>query len=321
MDLCSKYKPLYLSELEYEYPELIEYLNSNKSFIVNGPKYSGKSTIVKLYLHYLNYDYLLLDDFNLSKEILIEKIKYRTKSVYSYFYDKKYIIIIDNYDLFDSSIKDFILEKSNNFQFLIITNKYLNSKINYIRINEYSNNYISNLYFIIFFLEKEYNCKTIPKIDNISQMYAILEFTLNTSNDNDNENENVNDNENVNVNVNDNDNEYDKFDYKFSDLVKEKTFEKKLYILNKINSYNVFQYNLIYNFDSIEDLAISYNNLSDSLLFLNYYNNNYNITTNCLEYYSILSIIGSSYNLNYFKIHKENIQYRKNKILKYNNYI
>ena len=50
MDLCSKYKPLYISELEYEYPKIIKYLNSNKRFIINGPKYRGKSTIVKLSL-------------------------------------------------------------------------------------------------------------------------------------------------------------------------------------------------------------------------------------------------------------------------------
>jgi hypothetical protein len=320
MDLCTKYKPLYLSELEIEYPKLVEYLNSNSTFIVNGPKFSGKSTIVKLYLDYLNYDYLLIDDFNLSKDNLIEKFKYRTKSVFSYFYNKKYIIVVDNYELFDSNVKDFIIENSMKFPFLIITNKYLNSKINYIRIHNYSMDYILNLYSIIHFLEKGYNCKSFPELYNISQMYSLLEFNINVSNessasnksDTSNDSNDNNDNNESNYNM-----FFDKFDYKFNDLVREKNFENKLYILDKINSYNVFQHNLIYNYKSIDSLSDCYNNLSESLDFLSYYNKNTNLNYNCLEFYSILSIIGTSYTMDDFKIHKENFQYRKKKILNY----
>lgn len=311
MDLCSKYKPLYITELEFEYPNLIEYLNTNKTFIVNGAKYSGKSTIVKLYLNFLNYDYLLIDDFNLSKENLIEKVKYKTKSVYSYFLNKKYIIVIDNFELFNSFVKDYIIEHSKTFQFLIITNSYLNSKITYIRINNYSIDYILNLYSIIFFIEKGFNCKTLPNIENISQMYSILEFNLSSS---------INESEaheahecskyqDIMLIFN------DKFDYKFNDLVKEKNFKKKLYILDKINSYNIFQHNLIYNYKSIDELADCYDNLSESLNFLT--NNNTYINSNCLEFYSILSIIGTSYKLNDFRIYKENNQIRKKIDLNY----
>lgn len=314
MDLCTKYKPINIAELEIEYPKLIYLLNTNKTFIVNGSKYSGKSTIVKLYLEYLNYDYLLLDDFNLSKESLIEKIKYRTKSVFSYFYDKKYIIVIDNFELFDLLVKDFIIENSNTCQFLIITNKYLNSKINYVHINIYSTDYILNLYCIIFFIEKGYNCETIPNIENISQMYSILEFNLSSSG-----------NQGTNKETNKKQKEddiyfffYDKFDYNFKDLVKEKNFEKKLYILDKINSYNKFQYNLIYNYKSIEQLADCYDYLSESLDFLANYNTlNSVMNSNTLEFYSILSMIGTSYNLNDFKIYKEHFQHRKKINLKF----
>lgn len=303
MNLSSKYKPLYLSELELEYPKLIEYLNLNKTFIINGPKYCGKSTIIKLYLKVLNYDYLLIDDFNLPKEYIIEKIKYKTNSVFSYFYDKKYIIIIDNFELFDLSIKEFIINTSKNIQYCIITNKYLNTNINYLRINSYSNDYLLNLYCTIYFLEKNKNCDYLPEINNISNMFCQLEFNLNTE-----------------IDYEKNDHFklfFDKFDYKLNDLVSEKNFIKKLNILDKIKSYSVFQYNLIYNYKSIHNLADCYENLSCSKIFLYNNNNSSYINSYNLEYYSILSIIGSSIKLNDFKIYKENFQFRKKKNLNY----
>ena len=314
MDLCSKYKPIHVSELEIEYPKIIEYLNSNRTFIVNGPKYSGKSTIVKLYLEYLNYDYLLIDDFNLSKENLIEKIKYRTNSVFSYFYDKKYVVIIDNFDLFDSSVRDFIINNSIKNQYIIITNKFLHSRINYIRINSYSIDYILNLYCIIYYLEMSENCSYLPEINNISEMFSILEFVLNSSNFSNESNESNESNKfQQNFKL-----FFDKFDYKFNDLVEEKNFQKKLYILDKINTYNIFHYNLVYNYKSIDDLADSYDYLLCSTIFLNNNNNSYINTIN-FEYYSILSMLGTSYKLNNLKIYKENFQIRKKKNLNYYN--
>lgn len=321
MDICSKYKPIHISELEFEYPKIIEYLNSNHTFIVNGSKYCGKSTIVKLYLEYLNYDYLLIDDFNLSKDNLIEKIKYRTNSVFSYFYDKKYVVILDNFDLFDSTIKDFIINHSTKNQYIIITNKFLHPKINYIRINSYSIDYILDLYCIIYYLEKGVNCNHLPEIDNISQMFSILEFTLNCSNVSKN-NVSVSKNNVSESNVSDKFEQnfklfFDKFDYKFNDLVEEKNFKKKLYILDKINSYNIFHNNLAYNYKSIDDLADAYDYLSSSTIFLNNYNSY--INTQNLEYYSILSLLGSTLKLDNFKIYKENFQIRKKKNLNYYN--
>lgn len=293
MDICVKYKPKYLSELEIEYPQIIKYLNSNNSFIVNGPKDCGKSTIVKLYLEYLNYDYLLINDFNISKENLIEKLKYKTYSVISYFNNKKYIIVIDNFDFFDLSIKDFIINDSKNFQYLIITYKFLNSKINYIRINFYSNDYILNLYCIIYFLENKTNCNILPEFRNISQMFSILKLNLSNSN---------------NSSI-----IFDKFDYKYNDLIIEKKFEKKLYILDKINSYNILQNNLLYNYKSIDKLVNVYDCLCDSTIFLNN-NNNFNI-----EFYSILSMIGTTNSLDCLTIYKENFQIRKKKNLNFVN--
>ena len=223
MNLYSKYKPLHISELEIEYPKIIEYLNLNKTFIINGPKISGKTTIVKLYLEYLNYDYLLLDDFNLSKEYLIEKLKYRSKSVFSYFYNKKYIIVIDNFEQFDQVVRDYVIENYDKFQFLLITNTFLTPKINYIKINNYSIDYLLNLYCIIFFIENGNNCEIIPKVENISQMFSILEFNLCSEQiiHNNNNNELKKSNENSFI-------FFDRFNFKFNELVKERNFKKKI---------------------------------------------------------------------------------------------
>ena len=331
MNLCEKYKPIYLSELEIEYNDIIKYINDNKTFIINGPKCSGKSTIIKLYLKYLNYDYLLIDDFNLSKECILEKITFRTNSVMSFFYNKKFTVLIDNFDLFDNAIKEYIINDSKKNTYILITNKFLTEKINYVRIYSYSNDYLLNLYTIIFYLENNYNCNVLPNIDNISQMYSLLEFTLsstqgnasnasNASNDinkidpigqKDKINQ-INKTKQINeINQSSNlciDLVYDRFNYNLKDIVSESNFQNKLYILDKINSYNIFHYNLIYNYDNIDDLANSYEYLSNSLEFYNANNIGSNNTT---EYYSILSIIGTSYKLNNYIIKKENFQIRK----------
>lgn len=301
MNLSEKYKPLFINELEIDYTLIEKYLSKNETFIVNGSKNSGKSTILKLYLKILNYDYLLIDDVNTTKENIIEKIKYRTNSVFSYFYNKKYIIVIDNFDLFDISVKDYIIKNSNKLNYVIITNKYLNSKINYVRINNYSIDYLMNLYCIIYFLEKGINCSIIPEINNITQLFTLLEFFTVTDNLTDTDIKALKNYKLI----------FDKYEFTFNDLVKETKFNDKLKILNKLNSYNIYQYNLVYNYNDINDLADSYENLSSSLEF---YNKNH---LEIIEYYSIISIIGTSYNKNNYKIIKQNLQFRKKKNLKY----
>lgn len=324
IDINHKYKPQYFTELEQEYPKIEQFLKSNKTFIVNGTKYCGKSTIVKLYLKKLNYDYLLIDDFNQSKESIIDKIKYRTNSVLSYFYKKKFTIIIDNFDNFDTTIKDYIINDSNTNQYVIITTKFIHIEMNYVRINNYSYDYMCDLYIHMYFLEKNVNPIEIPEFENINQMFTILEFNLCTINNKIEENKETKEtNETKETTVT---NEltksnyqsqntvpdyklfFDKFEYHFNDLVIEKNFNKKLYILDKFDSYNTFHNNLIYNYKSIDNLADSYDYLSSSLYFNN---NNNSKNSSSSEYYSILSIIGTTYKLDNFQIKKENFQIKK----------
>lgn len=317
MDLNTKYIPISLSELENEYPNFIEFLNTNKTFIINGSKNCGKSTITKLYLNLLNYDYLLLNDPYISKEYIIDKLQYTTKSVFSYFLNQNYVVVIDNFDLFDYSTKELLLKYSLKSQFIIITNKYLNSKINYIRFNNYSIDYLMNLYVNIYFLETNKNCSYIPEFENICQMFSILDFNLNTisnSKSNNDKKKSINESDDYKL-------FFDKFHYEYNDLVSEKNFQKKLYILDKFTSYSVFQNNIIYNYNNIDDLAESYDFLSTSLCFLETgcALNNTNFNAN-LEFYPILSIISTTYKLDSFKIHKENFQIRKKKNFKNNYY-
>ena len=184
-----------------------------------------------------------------------------------------------------------------------------------------------NLYVTIYFLETNRNCYDIPEFENICQMFSILDFNLNTISNSkstklsNNVNEDLN-SSNVSINVSSNYKLfYDKFHYEYNDLVSEKNFQKKLYILDKFTSYSVFQNNIIYNYNNIDDLADSYENLSNSLCFLETGSalNNTNFNAN-LEYYPILSIIGTTYKLDSFKIHKENFQIRKKKNFKNNYY-
>ena len=298
MNLSSKYKPELLTELEYEYPEIIMYLNENKSFIVNGPKFCGKSTIVKLYLKLLNYDYLLIDDFSLSKEQIMNKLNSVTKSVMSFFLNKKFIILIDNFDLFENKTKEYLIEKSKNSIYLIITNKYLNFTIDFVRLKKLSFDYISNLYCNIFFIENNCNCQTVPICNNINQMFSQLELNINEIIEKDQQNEKTEKNEKKNLHpellYNNN---YDFYNTDINSIIKENDFKSKLYHLDKFTNYSMFHINLVYNYNSIEDLAQSYESVSSGIIFHNKYSSDLN------EYYSIQSVL---YPLNIFNNNNNN---------------
>ena len=151
MYLRKKYKPELLSELDIEYPKIKYFLNKNIKFIVTGPKECGKTTIVKLYLDILNYEYLLIDNYNDECNISLEILKNACNNPLTYFNNKKFIIVIDNFEQFDFKFREFVIKSK--LPLLIITNTYLNNLINYVYINNYSNEYIYNLYQNINFLE------------------------------------------------------------------------------------------------------------------------------------------------------------------------
>ena len=254
MYLRKKYKPELLSELDIEYPKIKEYLNKNIKFIVTGPKECGKTTIVKLYLNILNYEYLLIDNYNEECNILVERLKNACNNPLTYFNNKKFIIVIDNFEQFDFKFREFVIK--NKLPLLIITNCYLNNLINYVYINNYSNEYIYNLYQNINFLEYNKNIKlNINNINNINKLFTLLE----------------NNNKNSIYDCN-------SFDY--NDYLTETNLSKKLYIISNL-TYIDFQINLINNINDIYILDKCYNFLINSFNYINY-----------TEYYELLCFLG-----------------------------
>lgn len=313
MNICNLYKPEYLNELETEYKTISEFLeSSNKDLVINGNNNSGRTTIIKLYMKIYNYDYLLIDNYNLTKDKIVEKLSNISTGINRFFMNKKFVIVFDNYDDFDIKSREYILSY-NKIKKIIIANKLFSLK-NYIKIQNYSFDYLINLYQNIFFLETG-KCEIINDIhfENINQMFSILELKIldtKTNNISNIKKKKITEKE---VIKNSSDNYFnlyhDKFDYKFNDLVIEKNFSKKLYILDKIHNYYVLQNNLIYNFNNINDLADSYENLSLSLKICN--NNNYSELN---DYYSILSTIGTTQKINdTFKVVRESTQIKKKK--------
>jgi len=297
----NQYKPELLSELEVEYPEIEKYLAQKQSFIVNGSNYCGKTTIVELYLKVHNYDYLILNDPTINKETIQEKIKYSKKSVMSIFYNKNFVIVVDNFDQFNSSIKNIIIQLAAKHQIVIITNKYLCSKINYVKIYDYSTDYLMNLYSTIYFLETGVNCDYIPPFKNILQLYSYAEYF--TKQNNLGSSRSSGSRTGSFGSLRSPDIIYDDFSVDYSELTMS-DFGTKLRFLDKIKSYSLIQYNILYNFPnnaSLDDINKSYDLICDSFYF----------QESNLEYYSILSIIGSTHMLSNFRIKHENIQIKK----------
>ena len=269
-DIRTKYEPQYLSELDIEYPKIVEYLNNADTFIINGSKNSGKSTIIKLYLKNNNYDYLLIDDYSYSLDKIKTLVEFKKKSVNCYFYDMKYIILIDNFEQFDANVKEYIIKDRIN-KYVIITEKYLNSKIQYVRISPYSNDYLIDLYSNIYFIENQKLCKYIPDFKNINEMLSNLE--INMRNDS-------------NISI-----DFDIFNYKYEDLILEKNIVKELTVIDKLSNYTEYQNNVINNISNIDDYVYAIDNICTSLNFLNYNSSSGNINFN--EYYTYISFKAS----------------------------
>jgi predicted AAA+ superfamily ATPase len=80
--LRDKYKPIYTSELEYDYPEISEALNNLNYFVISGPKSSGKTTILKLYLSINNFDYLYIceNSSKITLDYIIDLFRFKSNS-------------------------------------------------------------------------------------------------------------------------------------------------------------------------------------------------------------------------------------------------
>ena len=265
MYLRKKYKPELLSELDIEYPKITEFLNKNIKFIVTGPKECGKTTIVKLYLDILNYEYLLIDNYNEECNISLEILNNACNNPLTYFYNKKFIIVIDNFEQFDFKFREFVIKSK--LPLLIITNTYLNDLINYVYINNYSNEYVYNLYLNINFLENNKNINlNNNNINNVNKLFTLLE----------------NDNKNS---------IYDCNSFNYNDYLTLTNLPKKLYIISNL-IYIDFQFNLIHNINDIYTLDKCYDFLINSFNYINY-----------TDYYEILCFLGcGQYITNEFKI-------------------
>jgi len=288
----NKYIPLNISELENDYEELNLLIKNEKSFIINGKNSIGKITILKLYLVYLNYDFNIIN-FDINYDDFITKYKFKSKSVLSYLFNKKYTIIIKDFEKFDEKIKEIIIKNKYNIFFIIITTSYLNHNLKYIHIKPPSFDYLSFIYLNIFFIETgEYNIE-IPYLENFFDIKNYLSFNINNKNnllkfDKDLFNT-------ININK----------------IINEPNFQEKLNFSSRLESINIINHNIIYNYLNIDQIVDSYEFILNSYNFYNFYNENF------YEIFQSLNIIGSLNNFkknNNFKIIKSFFQYKKKKL-------
>lgn len=286
----NEFKPIYISELEYNYENLINLIKLEKTFIVNGEESIGKLTVIKLYLEYLNYDYniinsdILFDDF-------INNYQFKSKSVFSYLYDKKYTLIIKNFQNFDFKIREFILKnKMNNF-YILIKNTTFIKNIQTIYIKPPSFDYLSFIYLNLYFLETgKYDIK-LPDLKNFHDIYNYLYLNLKSEN---------------------NIIKFEKDIYKKSEInqiINLENFQDKLNAISKLESHLIINNNLIFNYN-IEELSNSYDYLIESFKYYKFYNINH------YEIFNSLNIIGSLYYFNKDNIFNVQSSYfeHKNKI-------
>lgn len=288
----NKYIPLNISELENDYEELNLLIKNEKSFIINGKNSIGKITILKLYLVYLNYDFNIIN-FDINYDDFITKYKFKSKSVLSYLFNKKYTIIIKDFEKFDEKIKEIIIKNKYNIFFIIITTSYLNNNLKYIYIKPPSFDYLSFIYLNIFFIETgEYNIE-IPYLENFFDIKNYLSLNINNKNnllkfDKDLFNT-------ININK----------------IINEPNFQEKLNFSSRLESINIINHNIIYNYLNIDQIVDSYEFILNSYNFYNFYNENF------YEIFQSLNIIGSLNNFdknNNFKIIKSFFQYKKKKL-------
>jgi hypothetical protein len=170
------YNPELISELEYNYDILSNFINDNNKILnIYGSIGCGKTTVVKLYLK--NFTYHYISDYNMSDDNFINYISKLTPiDILSYFNNniKSPIIVIDNYDYFKFKFKD-VEKYFKPFKIIIISNK-CHFKYN-LFIKPPSEEYLYNLRDSInICYDKKYN---LVNLSSFSKFFSSLELDKN----------------------------------------------------------------------------------------------------------------------------------------------
>ena len=249
------YLPEYISELEEEYIKIDRYLENNESFVLKGKPRSGKTTIIKLYLK--KYSIIEFSDYTISKEEFIIQFEKLSKNIISFFYNKKSIILIDNFDLFNIKIKELFL-KINTQKIIITTNNTLLSKYNVIYIKENSENYLNNIFLNTYFLNYNKNYDNEVNIKSLDDIENNFLYICNSCNPSNSSSSNSSNSLNLSYLL--------FYNYSFNDLIG-KTFEERLLIYEKYDQFSLFQYSIITGFDDIDSYSDVVNYISESVFY------------------------------------------------------
>lgn len=269
--------PELLSELEYYYNDILNFIDNDEKILnIYGDIGCGKSTLTKLYLNKRNINYTLFEDYNLSINSINNFFNQLTEvNILSYFNNfGKQLIVIDNYDYFLFNFSDIL--KDLNFKFIIISNK-LHFKKNCIYVINPSRIYLEGLYNSIINCDQTIKPKSINfnKCDNFLKFYNLVYNFEST---------------------------FDEFIYN-KNIIK-KIHEQKNLILDNydINDIHVNYLNYCYDIDTVCQCASI---LHDSLQFIN------------TDYYQIINnflIINLSKPIDHIEKYKLNY-HKKNKII------
>jgi len=155
------YSPLFPSELHID---LIDILKHDKSVCFHGDYGCGKTESIITTLNFLNYEITYINEY---KENLKETLR-NVNNVMSFFLDKKFVIVLDDYPFTE-------IDSSDKF-IIYITNKKLN-KIESINIPNPDSIFLNLLAFNVLYLEN-HNFVFNSKHDNFRTFWSDLNFSM-----------------------------------------------------------------------------------------------------------------------------------------------
>ena len=309
------YEPLFLSELEEEYPKLLELLKQQKTFIINGPESCGKFTILIKHIEFLKLNYKIVDS-DISYENFKDNYTLKSKNVLLYLIDNNKdlnsdIIILRNFEKFDDKIKEYVIENRNKNFYILISNRYTNSKLNIIKIYNPSYEYLCDIYLNIYFLELQKNNNSnhildleVPLMYNFHQLKTYLYLNLSIVKQNENKNKNENISHVLDI-------QFDSFrDISINDIMNINDFNTKVLSVAKLNSVAVINNNLAYNINCIHDIADAYEYILESFNYYNFTVSNYYEIFNTLNILAPVKYLDKNKK---FEINQTNFYYVKKK--------